>query len=179
MVLMTWKRGAAMAVGLCLTFLIAWAILNPLVLYHIWGLQQRDVDVRSGEVRERRYGFGLPVYEEISRPAFASSVRELGLGGFAPRWVVATKDSAGLRLLFDNERVEYPGAKALAACRVLVAVHQLEKAGLDTRKEDIEQFLRLMQEGEVDEMDRIAVEKERSWTNPDAPNGQFKHGLSR
>jgi hypothetical protein len=174
MVLMTWKRGAAMTVGLCLTFLIVSAILNPLVLYHIWGLQQRDVDVRSGEVRERRYGFGLLVHEEISRPPFASSVRELGLGGSAPRWLVATKDSAGLRLLFDNERVEYPGAQALAACRVLVAVHQLEKAGLDTRKEDIEQFLRLMQEGEVDEMDRIAGARERSWAKPDERDRELK-----
>jgi hypothetical protein len=168
-----------MTVGLCLTFLIVSAILNPLVLYHIWGLQQRDVDVRSGEVRDRRYGFGLIVHEEIGRPAFASSVRELGLGGSAPRWLVATKDSTGLRLLWDSRRVEYPGAKALADCEILTLVHQLENADLEKRRRDTMEFLQLMQESKFEEMDRIVEERQKSWVKPDAPNGQSKHGLSR
>ena len=168
-----------MAVGLCLMSLIAWAILDPLVLYHIWGLQQRDVDVRSGEVRERRYGFGLLVYEGISRPAFASSVRELGLGGSAPRWLVATKHITGLRRVWGASRVEYPGAPALADCEILTLVHQLENADLEKRRRDIMQFLHLMQESKFEEMDRIVEERQKSWVKPDAPNGQSKQGLSR
>ena len=151
-----------MAVGLCLTFLIAWAILNPLVLYHIWGLQQRDVDVRSGEVRERRYGFGLLVYEEFSRPLFAKSARELGLGGSVPLWLVATKDTTGLRLLFDNERVEYPGARVLAECNILMELDEVENVGPEARKKHIEQFLRLMQGGKFDEMDGIIADRQKS-----------------
>ena len=163
-----------MTVGLCLTFLIVSAILNPLVLYHIWGLQQRDVDVRSGEVRERRYGFGLLVYEEFSRPLFAKSARELGLGGSVPLWLVATKDSTGLRLLWDSRRVEYPGAPALADCEILTLVHQLENADLEKRRRDIMQFLQLMQESKFEEMDRIVEERQKSWVKPDERDTELK-----
>jgi hypothetical protein len=131
---------------------------EPRVLYYVRGYRTVDIDVRSGRIRERKYGFGLLVSDRVVETEFSRCAVELSLVESPPLWKWADANTAGLaRLGVLYECGKY--GKAIAACKNLMLHEEIEGADRARRTEDIAQFLRLMQSGDLHEMQRIIAER--------------------
>jgi len=167
---MRWKRLKLVTAGTVVAVLTGYIALHPFVLYKTWGALYGDIDVRSGDLRERRYGFGILLEDRIQTTPFSQSARELDLAGDRPPlWLPAWKTPVGLPALIPRtyDAYGFAGGEAVADCKMLMMIHSMENPDFETRSKDIRQFLQLMQEGDAHKMSRFIVERSES-----SPGGQ-------
>ena len=146
----------AVAILVSILVLVVW--FEPRVLYYVWGYRTQDIDVRSGRIRVRKYGFGLLVSERVVETEFSRWAEELSLVESPPSWKRGDAATAGLARL-GRYRISFRYGGAIADCRNLILCEEIQGADRARRTEDIAQFLRLMQSGDLHEMQRIIVER--------------------
>ena len=141
---MTWRRVAGVACLFVGMAVIMCVLVNPRVLCHVWGRWQKDVDVRSAQIRERWYALGIRVSERVTSRRFANWVSKLSMGTSPPLRVTGSDGAVGIPRLWESGARSHMAGHAISACEHLALVWELEGADVERRREDIGLFLRLM-----------------------------------